>query len=111
DAGVEPLEHRELRVVMRREPLVAEEAAQLVDVLEAADDRPLQVELSRRAQEELATQRVVLRGEWAGRGASGQGLQDRRFQLDEVARVEVLAECSDQLCAYLEGLARFIVGD
>src|SRR6476646_158130 len=56
----EHLQHRELGVVLRRHPLVAEELAELVDVLEAADDRPLQVQLGRGAQEQLAVERVVV---------------------------------------------------
>ena len=42
--GVE-LEHRELGVVHRRDPLVPEVAVDLVDALEAAHHQPLQVEL------------------------------------------------------------------
>ncbi len=91
-AADEPLEHRELGVVLGRHPLVAEELAELVDVLEAADDRPLQVELGRDAQEEVAVERVVVGVEGPRRGAAGQPLQDRRFQLDEAALVHVVAD-------------------
>ena len=48
------LEHRELGVVGGVDALVAEDAADLVDPLEAADDQPLEVELDRDAQVQLA---------------------------------------------------------
>ncbi len=109
-AAEEPLEHRELGAVLRREALVAEEPAQLVDVLEAADDRPLQVELGRGAQEQLAVERVVVRGEGTSSRAAGEGLQDRRFHLDEVMFVQVGADRGDQLRPHREHLARALVG-
>ena len=48
------LEHRELGVVPRRDAFVAEVAVDLEHLLEAADDQPLEVQLRRDAQEELA---------------------------------------------------------
>ena len=47
--GVE-LEHRELGVVRRVDAFVAEDAPDLVDALEAADDQALEVQLGRDAQ-------------------------------------------------------------
>ena len=47
------LEHRELGVVLARDALVAEVAADLVDAVEPADDQPLQVQLVRDAQVEI----------------------------------------------------------
>ena len=108
-AADEHLEHRELGVVLGRHPLVAEELAELVDVLEAADDRPLQVELGRGAQEEVAVERVVVGDEGTRRGAAGQPLQDRRFQLDPAALVHVVADRAGQLGALLEDLPRVLV--
>ncbi len=105
-AADEHLQHRELGVVLRRHPLVAEELAELVDVLEAADDRPLQVELGRGPQEELAVERVVVGDERPRRGAAGHPLQDRRFQLDPAARVHVVADRRGQLRPLLEDLPR-----
>ncbi len=109
DAADEPLEHRELGVVLGRHPLVAEELAELVDVLEAADDRPLQVQLGRDPQEEVAVERVVVGLERPRRGAAGQPLQDRRFQLDVAALVHVVADRRQHLGAQLEDLARALV--
>ncbi len=96
--------------MLGRHPLVAEELAELVDVLQPADDRPLQVELGRRPQEQLAVECVVVGGERPRRGAAGQSLQDRRFQLDEVALNHVGADRRHQLRARLEDLARALVG-
>ena len=63
------LEHRELGVVLGREPLVAEVAVDLVDALEAADDQALQVQLRRDAQVHVQVERVVVREERARGGA------------------------------------------
>ncbi len=41
-----PLEHRELGVVLVRHALVPEDAADLVDPLEPADDQPLEIQLA-----------------------------------------------------------------
>src|SRR3712207_8450263 len=45
------LEHRELRVVPGRDAFVAEVAVDLEDLLEAADDETLEVQLGRRSEE------------------------------------------------------------
>ncbi len=92
-----------------RHPLVAEELAELVDVLEAADDRPLQVQLGRDPQEEVAVERVVVGLERARRCAAGHPLQDRRFHLDVAALVEVVADRRHDLGPHREDLARALV--
>ncbi len=51
--GLIELHHRELGVVPRRDPLVAEDATDLVDALHAAHDQALEVELEGDAQVEL----------------------------------------------------------
>src|SRR5215207_4324416 len=58
--GLVPLEHRELGVVLVGDALVAEVLAELVDLLQAAHDQPLQVELGGDPQVELAVEGVVL---------------------------------------------------
>ena len=60
-----PLEHRELGLVLVRDALVAEVLAELVDPLEPADDQPLEVELGRDPQVEVAVELVVVRDERA----------------------------------------------
>ena len=54
-----PLEHRELRVVLERDALVAEVLAELVDALEPAHDQSLEVELGRDAQVEVGVELVL----------------------------------------------------
>ena len=89
--GLVPLEHRELGVVLVRDPLVAEVLAELVDLVDAADDEALEVELGGDAQVEVAVERVVVGREGARQGAAVERLQDRRLDLDEAAFVEPAA--------------------
>ena len=108
--GLVELDHRELGVVLRRQALVAEVLAELVDALEAADDAALEVELGRDAQVQRAVQRVVVRRERARERAAVERLQDRRLDLDEAVVVEVAAHGGDDLGARDEQLARLLVG-
>ncbi len=71
--------------------LVAEVPRDFVDALQPADDQPLEVELRRDAQIQVAVQRVVMRHEGARGGAAVQRLQDWRLDLDEAVAVEELA--------------------
>ena len=96
------LEHRELGVVLRRDPLVPEVAVDLVDLREAAHDEALQVELRSDPQVEVEVERVVVRHERPGRGAARERLHHRRLDLDEAARVEEAPDEGDELRADLE---------
>ena len=71
------LEHRELRVVLAVDALVAEVPADLVDALEATHQQPLQVQLQGDPQLEVRVERVVIRRERLRQRAAGHGLQDR----------------------------------
>ena len=97
--GLVPLEHRELGVVLWRDALVAEVLAELVDAIDPADDEPLQVELGRDPQVEVAVEGVVVGGERARQGAAVERLQDRRLDLDEAVVVEPAADLGDRPCA------------
>ncbi len=55
--GLVAFEHGELGVVLEADALVAKDAADLVDLVEAADDQALEVQLRRDAQVEVAVQR------------------------------------------------------
>ncbi len=99
------LEHRELGVVLARQPLVAEVAADLVDAFEAADDQALEVQLGRDAHVEVEIERVVVRGERARRGAAQDRVHHRRLDLEIAARVEEAAERRDDRAALAEHLA------
>ena len=101
--GLVQLEHRELGVVPRREPLVPEHPADLVDLLEAADDEALEVELRRDPQVQVDVERVVVGDERAGRRPAGDRVQDRRLDLEVAAVLEEAAGERDQPAAQPEG--------
>ncbi len=105
------LDHRELGVVPRGQPLVAEIPVDLVDLLEPADDQALEVELRRDAQEHLHVERVVVRDEGPGRGAAGNRLHHRRLHFHEAAIVELPAQLAHELRARAEHGARIVVDD
>ena len=94
-----PLDHRELRVVFVGHALVPEVLADLVHPLEPADDQPLQIELRRDAQVEVAVQRVVMRDEGPRRRAARQVGEHRRLDLDEAAVVEEAPDAADDFAA------------
>ena len=109
--GLIPLDHRELRVVLGRETLVAEVLAELVDPLEPADDAALEVELGRDAQVQRAIERVVVGHERSRRSAAVERLEDRGLHLDEPVVVERAANRADDARARDEQGARLLVGD
>ena len=106
-----PLEHRELGVVLERDALVAEVLAELVHALEPADDEPLEVELRRDAQVEVALELVVMRHERPRRSAAVARLQHRRLDLDEALAVEVGPDRRHDARAQHERLARLLVDE
>ena len=99
------LQHRELRVVARRQPLVAEAPVNLIDALEAAHHQPLQVQFRRNAQVEVAPQRVVVRDERPRRGAARNRMHHRRLNFEIAALVQELAQCRDDARAGAEHFA------
>ena len=64
--GLVKLDRRELGVVLRVHPFVAEYASDLVDLVHAADDQPLEIELGLDAQDHVHVERVVMRVEGPG---------------------------------------------
>src|SRR5204863_2564874 len=72
-----PLEHRELRVVLERDTLVAKILAELVNPFEAAHDQPLEIELGRYAEVAVFVERVPMRDEWLGERPAVARLQNR----------------------------------
>jgi hypothetical protein len=103
--GLVEFQHRELGVVLRRDPLVAEAPVDLIDAVEPADHQPLQVQLGGDAQVQRHVQRVVVRHEGLGRRPAGDGLHHRRFDLEEAARVQKSAHLTDQPALDHEHLA------
>ena len=109
--GLVELEHRELGVVLRRDPLVPEVAVDLVDPLDAADRQPLQIQLRRDAQEQLHVERVVMRHERPRQRAAGDRLHHRRLDFEVAARVQEAADRRQHPAADLEHPARVRVDD
>ena len=105
------LEHRELRVVPRRDAFVAEIAVDLVNALEAADDQPLQIQLGGDPQIQIDVERVVMRPERTRHRAARNRLHHRRLDLEVAARIEELAQRREHLAAHLEHLARLGIHD
>ena len=111
--GVAPVElqHRELGVVLRGDPLVAEVPVDLEHLLDAADDEPLQIELGRNAHVERHVERVVMRDERARQRAARHRLHHRRLDFEEAARDQKLANRRDDAAAHLEDASRVRVDD
>ena len=109
--GLVELQHRELGVVLRRDPLVPEVAVDLEDLLDAADRQPLQVQLRRDAQVQLHVERVVMRDERPRQRAAGDRLHHRRLDLEIAARRQELADRRDDPAARLEHAPRVGVDD
>jgi len=87
-----PLDLRELRRMLVRDALVPKVLRELVDLLETADDQPLQIELVRDPQVETLVEQARARHERLGEAAAVARLQDRRLDLDETLAVEVGAD-------------------
>ena len=86
--------HREFGIVLGADPLVAKDAADLVDLFDAADQQPLEVQFQGDPQVEVDVERVVMRHERPGRRPAGDGVQRRRLDFTEAAVVEVSAASS-----------------
>src|SRR4051794_31437065 len=74
--------------MFERDSLVAEVLADLVDLLEPADDQPLEVELRRNAEVAILVEGVVVRDERLRECAAVAWLQDGCLHLDEAPPVE-----------------------
>ncbi len=90
--GLVDLEHRELGAVGGVDALVAEDAAHLVHALHAADDRSLQEQLEGDPERHRGVERVQVRAERAGVGATVHQLQHRGLDLDVVVAVQGLPD-------------------
>ena len=90
--GLVRLQHRELGIVGGVHTLVAEDPADLVDLLDTADHQPLQVQFQRDPQEELHVVGVDPGHERARVGAAVHRLQHRRLHLEEAPLVQVGAD-------------------
>ena len=105
------LEHRELRIVMSGDALVAEVAIDLVDALKPADHQPLQIQLRRDAEIEIDVQRIVMRHERPRRRAAVERLHHRSLHFQEAACFQLPPERGDHFAARHEHLAHLRIGD
>ena len=93
--GLIGLEHRELGVVSRVDPLVAKDPTDLEDTLQTADHQPLQIELGGDPEVHRHPQGVVLGVEGPGGGTGGLGKQDRGVDFDESTLLELAPQLGD----------------
>ena len=103
--GLVELEHGELGVVAGADAFVAEVAVDLVDAVEASDDEALEVELGGDAEEEVDVELVVVGGEGAGGGSSGDLLHHGGFDFEVAAAVEEGADGAEDGGSLDEDLA------
>ena len=109
--GLVELEHREFRVVPRREALVAKVAVDLEHFLHPADHELLEIELRGDAQIELHVERVVMRDEWPRRCSARNRVHHRRLDFEIAAGDEELAHRLHDLRALDEDVERGWIGD
>ncbi|EQD52667.1 hypothetical protein B1A_12618, partial [mine drainage metagenome] len=97
--------------MLGREPLVAEIAVDLVHALEPPDHQALQIQLRGDAQIHVLIERVVVRDEGARARPAGNRLHHRGLHLDEIERVEKLAQIAHDARACPEHVAAGLVDD
>ena len=89
--GLIKLQHREFGIVVRRDPLIAEIAVDLVDALQAAHHQALQIQFRRDPQIQIDVERVVMRPERARRRAAVKRLEHGRLHFQKAVRLQVAA--------------------
>ena len=109
--GLIQLEHRELGVVLRRHPLVAEISVDFVDPLETSDGEALQIQLWRNAQIHVHVERIVMCLEGPRRGAARNRMQHGRFNFEKAACIEKGAQVTHDPRTRFEHATRLFVHD
>ena len=95
--GLVELHEGELGVVAGVKALIAENAADLIDALETADDQALEVELQGNAELEVLVESVEMGLEGAGCCAAGVGDQHGSLDFHEIALCKEAADACDDL--------------
>ncbi len=95
----------------RVDTLVAEDAAHLVDAVDATDDGLLEVELEGDAQRHLLVERVEVRLERTRRSATVDELEDRGLDLDVALALELVAHGAVDLGLGADHVARLLAHD
>ena len=91
--------------------LVAENPADLIDLVQTTNDQPLEVQLRGDAQVQLLVQGVMVGDERSGVGAGRDRHQYRRIHLDEAAAIQETADATDDAAAPHEGVGDLGVCD
>ena len=68
-----------------RDAFVSEIAADFKHPVETANQHALQIKFERNAQHKIDSKRIVVGIKWFRSSAASDGLQHRRFNLDELA--------------------------
>ena len=90
---------------------IAEAAVHFKNPFQAADEEAFEVKFRRNAQEDIHIEGVVMRLKRTGCGTAGNGMEHRRFNFEEVAVIEVLADALDDFRTLNEGIRNFRVDD
>ena len=112
EIGICPVgfEHGEFRIVLSGNAFVAEVPVDFENLVEPAYQQTFQIQLRRDAQIKIEAERLVMRAERLGRGAAGDGLQNRRLHFQKAALLEKtpgLANNRDALFRIRRGNARW----
>ncbi len=105
------LDGGELRVMTGVHALVAEDTADLVDVLETADDQTLEVQLGRNTQVHVDVQRIVMGDERTCCRTARDGVEARGLNLHKAAAIHKAADLTHDCRALLEGVTYLRVDD
>ena len=109
--GVSPIKLQlgKFRVVLERDTLVTEIAANLVDSLQVADQQTLQIEFKRNPQVQVLLELVVVSDERPGRRAAVNWLQDGRLDLQEIMVIQEFTQGTDDRGPFSESFTHFRV--
>ena len=109
--GLVQLDGGELGVVTGVHSLVAEDAAELVNALDAADDKALERQLGGYTQIHVHIQRIVVGYKGSRRRAAGDGVQHRRLDFHVSAAFQEAADIAHELGANLKVAAALVAHD
>ena len=106
------LEHRKLGIVARVDAFIAEDATDLVDPFQSADDQALEVKLGRDPQLHLFTRERVDVGDERPRRCTAGNVQQRRgFDFVEAAIVDEPSRFGDDAAAHDHRVAHVRIHD
>ena len=105
------LDGGELRVVAGVHALVAEDTADLVDLLEAADDQTLEVQLGCNTHVHVDVQRIVMGDERTCCRTARDGVEAGRLNFHKAAAIHEAADLAHDCRALLEGVTYLGVDD